>query len=414
MPDDKTNGKNDHRFEYMMLDRLRSDCEYFLGAGQRYEGHLWAGNVREHIAKMRELYNALPVKPEWLSQEDIDNYAERMEPPFSVVEEVNLQHTVEKIHVDPQNESVWWIYLNPYADCGAQYVNCEIDFDVYEQLIEQYDIAHHPENVEQFYSDLNEMAEQMLSDLGTPFFVEARNDYEKESDFVDFTAENILKIHEKILSYEVDREAERDIDRGEAEFGADGRRAFRDDVGSVKKRLFVDMDGTLAVFKPVDTLETLYSEGYFASLEPQQEVIDAIDELLSDNEFEVFVLSAYLSDSPYALSEKNEWLDEHLPNISPSHRLFVPCGEDKASVVPGGISEGDYLLDDYTLNLLSWDPPGHGIKLLNGINHTKGTWKKDKVRHDQNGEALAQKIRDIAFYGRNVRDSDARHDSSER
>lgn len=29
-----------------------------------------------------------------------------------------------------------------------------------------------------------------------------------------------------------------------------------------KKRLFVDMDGTLAVFRNVDTLETLYEKGY--------------------------------------------------------------------------------------------------------------------------------------------------------
>ena len=29
-----------------------------------------------------------------------------------------------------------------------------------------------------------------------------------------------------------------------------------------KQRLFVDIDGTLAVFKPVDTLETLYEKGY--------------------------------------------------------------------------------------------------------------------------------------------------------
>ena len=31
---------------------------------------------------MRELYDALPEKPEWLTMEDIDRYAQRMEPPF--------------------------------------------------------------------------------------------------------------------------------------------------------------------------------------------------------------------------------------------------------------------------------------------------------------------------------------------
>ena len=70
---------------YRLLDRLKVDCEYFLGVGGRAEKHLWAGNVREQIAKMRELYDALPEKPEWLTMEDIDRYAQRMEPPYEVV-----------------------------------------------------------------------------------------------------------------------------------------------------------------------------------------------------------------------------------------------------------------------------------------------------------------------------------------
>ncbi len=64
---------------YQLLSRLKADCDYFLGAGGRAEKHLWAGNVGEQIAKMRELYNALPEKPEWLTQEDIDHYAQRMD-----------------------------------------------------------------------------------------------------------------------------------------------------------------------------------------------------------------------------------------------------------------------------------------------------------------------------------------------
>ncbi len=71
--------------DYRLLSRLKADCDYFLGAGGRAEKHLWAGNVREQIAKMRELYAALPDELEWLTQEDIDRYAQRMEPPFEVV-----------------------------------------------------------------------------------------------------------------------------------------------------------------------------------------------------------------------------------------------------------------------------------------------------------------------------------------
>ena len=68
----------------MLLDRLRADCDYFLGAGGRSEKHLWAGSVYAQIKKMRELYDALPEKPEWLTAEAIDRYATQMAAPYQV------------------------------------------------------------------------------------------------------------------------------------------------------------------------------------------------------------------------------------------------------------------------------------------------------------------------------------------
>ena len=74
----------DHSGDYVLLDRLRADCDYFLGAGGRSEKHLWAGNVHAQINKMRELYDALPEKPEWLTTEAIDRYAAQMAAPYQV------------------------------------------------------------------------------------------------------------------------------------------------------------------------------------------------------------------------------------------------------------------------------------------------------------------------------------------
>lgn len=67
-------------YNYMLLDRLRSDCDYFLGYGNGSERHLWAGNIDEQIAKMKELYNSFTddQKPEWITMEDIDNYEKKM------------------------------------------------------------------------------------------------------------------------------------------------------------------------------------------------------------------------------------------------------------------------------------------------------------------------------------------------
>jgi hypothetical protein len=69
-----------YRFNYMMLGRLQSDCEYYLGFGNRHEPHLWAGNVKEQIEKMKELHNSFPEgqKPEWLTYEGILEYEKRM------------------------------------------------------------------------------------------------------------------------------------------------------------------------------------------------------------------------------------------------------------------------------------------------------------------------------------------------
>ena len=33
------------QLRYQMLDRMKQDCEYFLGHGNRVTKYLWAGNV---------------------------------------------------------------------------------------------------------------------------------------------------------------------------------------------------------------------------------------------------------------------------------------------------------------------------------------------------------------------------------
>lgn len=70
--------RNDSQFMYMMLDRLRSDCEYYLGNGNRYAPVLWTHDESEQIALMREIHAILPEPPEWLKPEQIDKYAKEM------------------------------------------------------------------------------------------------------------------------------------------------------------------------------------------------------------------------------------------------------------------------------------------------------------------------------------------------
>lgn len=173
-----------------------------------------------------------PLFNKELTREEFDNRLK--ENPLNdrllqVVEELPVaDNTKARISLDTGSNKVHWIYFNPDADAGGQYVSGDLDFSVFEELVEQYDIANHPENDADFRNDLEEMSDQFLADINTPFFMEAENDYEMDCDYVEFTPENLLKIHEDILSLEADREAARETDRYEAEFGADGTRVFRE------------------------------------------------------------------------------------------------------------------------------------------------------------------------------------------
>ena len=162
-----------------------------------------------------------------------------------------------------------------------------------------------------------------------------------------------------------------------------------------RQRIFIDMDGTLAEFKTVDTLEKLYEPGYFLNLQPNSNVVNAVKLLIEKADVEVYVLSAYLTDSVYALDEKNKWLDRYLPELKKENRIFTPCGKEKTSAVPGNIREDDFLLDDYTKNLGEWEPPARGIKLINDINHTHGTWEGDRIRFTHEPEILCGMILDV-------------------
>lgn len=144
-----------------------------------------------------------------------------------------------------------------------------------------------------------------------------------------------------------------------------------------KKRLFVDMDGTLAEWQRAPSLETLYERGYFSNLRPQEAVVEAVRQLARLTDIEVYILSAVLSDSAFARQEKMDWLSRELPEIPAAHRLFPPCGRNKAEFLPGGCRETDFLLDDYTKNLREWG--GVGIKCLNGQNGSHDSWKGSRI-----------------------------------
>ncbi len=72
--------KSGDSFCYQMLSRMQTDCEYYLGYGNKQSSQLWAKNEYDQIELMRMLYDILPKKPEWLTKEQIEEYANKMLP----------------------------------------------------------------------------------------------------------------------------------------------------------------------------------------------------------------------------------------------------------------------------------------------------------------------------------------------
>lgn len=70
----------DDSFKYKLLDRMKQDCGYYLGYGNRQKQCLWSLDEIKHIENMKALYNSFPEdgKPEWLTMEDIEKFEKEM------------------------------------------------------------------------------------------------------------------------------------------------------------------------------------------------------------------------------------------------------------------------------------------------------------------------------------------------
>ena len=72
--------KYEPRFRYMMLDRLRQDCEYYIRNNFTSGNTLWAGNAKAQIENMKALWNTFAKEdtPEWLTWDDILEFERKM------------------------------------------------------------------------------------------------------------------------------------------------------------------------------------------------------------------------------------------------------------------------------------------------------------------------------------------------
>ncbi len=168
------------------------------------------------------------------------------------------------------------------------------------------------------------------------------------------------------------------------------------------KRLFVDMDGTLAKFHDEDRyLERMFEKDFFRNLSPFENLTQGLNKFSEAYpDVEIFILSATVQgEPPYCRTEKHAWCDKHLPFIDREHRIFTPVGKNKTEFIPGIITKNDFLYDNYNINLEEWQQAGgHSIKCKNNINH-KGLigslWQGDIVN---NCKAPTNIVGELAFF----------------
>lgn len=148
------------------------------------------------------------------------------------------------------------------------------------------------------------------------------------------------------------------------------------------KKLFIDLDGTIAKFNVRNALERFDKEiGFFANLGAYKGV-EVVNELALNNN--VFVISA--SPNEQADRDKMTWLEKYLPNVRQENITICRIGQNKAQIIESKysitINEECLLLDDYTKNLNEWENfGGIGIKRITSVsdNSTK-KWKGQELK----------------------------------
>lgn len=125
----KEDRENPRKLDYMMLDRLRTDCDYFLGNGNGYLGHLYYKDVDKHIEEMKKIYESFTdeEKPEWISLEDIDNYKEKMN---EKLKEINFEKQDYKYIIKCDLDLNNTIYMNQYLLVEDDKTPSDMDVDL--------------------------------------------------------------------------------------------------------------------------------------------------------------------------------------------------------------------------------------------------------------------------------------------
>ena len=174
----KVENNTNLEYNYMLLDRLKQDCEYFLGNGNGNVDTLWAKDIDEQIAKMKELYNSFTddEKPEWITIDDINNYEKEMK-------EYNKEKKIEVTERDLSKDL--------YQDEANRRIHTRLEFlDVYLEELEKALKNNDTDSIISNKSKIKSNVAYLIPALNIKGSVNGLIDYLKTTDF-DF--ENSFK-----------------------------------------------------------------------------------------------------------------------------------------------------------------------------------------------------------------------------
>jgi 5'(3')-deoxyribonucleotidase len=138
---------------------------------------------------------------------------------------------------------------------------------------------------------------------------------------------------------------------------------------------------------PAAVYQFLYTPGFFRTAKPLPGALQVVEQLAAS--FQVYIVSAAM-EFPQSLTEKYEWLREHLPFISWKNIIF--CGDKR-------VIGTDYMIDDHVKNLDNFRGKGllftacHNVNIdrhirLNNWNEVL-QWFEKEVTAEQKAGALS-------------------------
>lgn len=248
--------KSDLDFRYRLLARLQQDCEYYLGAEARFDGHLWSGNPEQQIKDMKELYDSFPDadKPEWITLQQIEIYQNRMICAGEITLYIKYQ---DPINVNGFVVETDTIAFGSYEEFN-NYVNGEAAYDVLDNSVTKRDneILLYAENengdvvwgakdlegrysesmtyggfdyqvIDKWQDDIGTyVVGQLEADDGTWYAAKVTDTTEQYHGEYEYEFGNDKPTRSEVEDKHLNHISEIDIDRHEAEFGADGYRNF--------------------------------------------------------------------------------------------------------------------------------------------------------------------------------------------